>query len=61
MVCSLAVNPLEPGILNIGRLTKILISIQEGILKKKKKKKYPMSVAPMSLYTKRTYLRLCHE
>ena len=37
------VNPLLPSVLNIGRLTNILISIKEGIIKK-----IPTSVAPMS-------------
>ena len=35
-------KPLVPSLLNTARFTKILISIQEGILKK-----CPMSVAPM--------------
>ena len=28
-----SINPLVPSVLNIGRLAKILISIQEGIIK----------------------------
>ena len=28
------INPLLPSVLNIGRLTKISISIEEGIIKK---------------------------
>ena len=31
---NMEVNPFLPSILNIGRLTKILISIKEGITKK---------------------------
>ena len=41
MAC-FAFNPLEPSVLYIGRLAKILISIMEGILKK-----IPMNVATM--------------
>ena len=52
-----ALNPLLPSVPYKSHLAKILISILEGIIKKKN----TMSVATMSRQMKRAYPRLCHE
>ena len=51
-----SLNPLVPSVLNIGRLTKILISIEEGILKKiSYERRANESV------DEKCYLKLCHK
>ena len=49
-------NPLRPSAPHMRHSAKILISIQEGIIKK-----IPMGVVAMSRYTERSYLNLCSK